>query len=226
MLLPSIRVLTGLLCLALLSTACATRGRLVPLKGKSSTVTVAAEGAAKGITVEVRPNAWSGVPERLRKVTPVLVIIENQHSERIRLRYNEFTLKAADGREYHALPPFDIKGTQVRTLSPAFPIRRFLLAPYQSTFFPGWPRFQGAFAYDPLYFQTYYTAFRRHRLPTSDMLVRALPEGVLDTQGKITGFLYFENIDPDVTKIDFVAQMMSADREGQVAEVRVPFDVR
>ena len=210
-----------------LTSACATRGRLVPLKGDSTVVALATgqQGDGAQVTVEVEPNAWRGVPRRLTKVTPVLVTIENEHAEPIRIRYNEFALKASDGRVFCALPPFDIKATQTEAIRSFYPMSGFLIAPYQSRFLPGFPAFAGRFAWDPIYFQSNFSTLRRFDLPTGDMLAKALPEGVLQPQGKMRGYLYFENIDPDLEDIEFIAKVVSAKSKQRVAEVRIPFEV-
>ncbi len=212
----------------MLGSSCALRGSLVPLKGDSSLAKVktSSNGESTSVDVEVKPNAWSGVPSNLTKVTPLLIKIDNQHSESIRLRYNEFILRAKDGRQFHALPPFDIKGSQVDRLNYNFPVSGFVIAPYQWRFFPAFPRVRGGFALDGIYYGAYHPAMNRLRLPTSDMIVKALPEGVLEPQGKITGFLYFENVDRDLEEIDFVAQIVSAESKATVGEIRIPFKVQ
>ena len=216
----------GAACL-LLCMGCVTRGKLVPLKGDSSIASVAANraGGTSGVTVEVRPNAWSGVPARLTKVTPVLLKIENEHSDRILIRYDEFLLETPDGRQFHALPPFDIEASQSEPFQYGYPTAGFFIAPYQARFFRGLPRFPGPFIYNQLYFQSYFPAMRRFDLPTTDMLVKALPEGVLDPQGRMAGFLYFENIDPDVEEIEFVGRFSSAATKASLGEIRIPFNV-
>ena len=210
-----------------LMSACATRGRLVPLKGESTSVAAATgqQGDSARVTVEVEPNSWRGVPRRLTKVTPVLVTIENEHNEPIRIRYNEFALKASDGRVFCALPPFDIRATQTDSFQSFYPMSGFLIAPYQSRFFPGFQTWGGRFAWDSIYFQSNFANLGRYDLPTGDMLAKALPEGVLQPQGKMRGYLYFENIDPDLEEIEFVAKVVSANSKQPVAEVRIPFEV-
>ncbi len=208
-------------------TACATRGTLVPLKGESSALALPIERGGQGakVLLEVRPNVWKGVPDRLTKVTPVLVSIENDQPESIRIRYNEFALRTPDGRVYCALPPFDINESQSVPVPTVYPMAGFWVAPYQARFFPRFRRWGGAFAYDPLYFQTNFSYWQRFNLPTADMLAKALPEGVLEPQGKVTGFLYFENIEPDVEEVEFVAQIVAAKSKARLAEARIPFDV-
>ena len=211
--------------------ACASQAKLVPLKGDSSVLKVAtgAGDAGTEVIIEVEPNAWSGVPVRLRKVTPVLITIENKHSERIRLRYDDFVLKAADGREFRALPPLKIKATEwsrqnLGGLPPAGLV--FGRYPFRGVGWgPGIGWGTGAFAFNSFYFGSY--PYRtRHDLPTTDMVVKALPETVLEPQARLSGFLYFQNLERDLEKVEFISRIISADSGEVVAEVRLPFKVK
>ena len=207
--------------------ACAARAQLIasPSDGAKMTKAGGLTVERAEVIIEVRPNAWAGVPARLTKVTPLLVTIENKRSERIRLRYNEFVLKGAKEQIFHALPPFDIKAVQSERSAYAFPTRGFIIAPYQARFFPRFQTFRGPFAFDTIYFQSFHTGLQRHRLPTGDMVVKALPEGVLEPQGKITGFLYFENVARELETVDFVAKIVSADSGEAITEFQLPFQV-
>jgi hypothetical protein len=64
-------------------------------------------------------------------------------------------------------------------------------------------------------------------LPTADMISMALPEGVLDPAGRITGFLYFEDVeDLDIASVDFTINLINADSGTQFGTVRLPFVVQ
>ena len=68
--------------------------------------------------------------------------------------------------------------------------------------------------------------FRRFQLPTGDMVQKALPEGVLEAGGRVTGFLYFEDI--DVGKDDtatFVTDLVNASNGETVGAIRIPLEI-
>jgi hypothetical protein len=171
-----------------------------------------ATAAAAGITVTVVADRWSGTPARLTQVIPLLVTIENRSATPVRLRYQDFALVAGPERWLTALPPFAIEGTEVVHLRDPYPwaYDGFFIAPHLARYYPFFTRFDGAFAYDPFFYSTYYPAFRRVSLPTGDMVQKALPEGVLRPGGRITGFLYFEHADFTGDRGTFVFDLIDA----------------
>ncbi|MEM7676546.1 MAG: hypothetical protein AAF449_11135, partial [Myxococcota bacterium] len=182
----SIRLSLGL-TVGLIATGCANQTKLYPAAGanlvkQEDGQTVGARVESAGIEVEVRPNAWVGVPTRLRRVTPLLITIENKNEDRIRLRYEEFVLMASDGRTFKALPPFHIRGAQSELDPFGFPAGGWLVPPYRFGAFP-WYQFGPGFypygggVFAPGLIAPYWGAnVRQHRLPTGDMIAKALPE--------------------------------------------------
>jgi hypothetical protein len=194
---------------------------------------VGKQATTVGITVTVKADAWSGQPVELTEVIPLLVTIENNSRVPIRLRYAEFTL-AGNGERAPALPPFEITGTETEVVGTAgvlngpypFPLTGFYVAPHSSRFYPRLRVFAGPFAYDPLFYSTYYPAFRRLRLPTGDMVQKALPEGVLEAGGKVTGFLYFEDIDVGADDTaTFTTDLVNASTGQTVGAIRIPLEI-
>jgi hypothetical protein len=188
---------------------------------------------AVGVTVTVKADAWSGVPAELTEVIPLLVTIENNSRLPIRLRYAEFTL-AGNGHRGPALPPFEITGTETEPIGTAgvldgpypYPLTGFYVAPHFRRFYPRLRAFAGPFAYDPLFYSRYFPAFRRLRLPTGDMVQKALPEGVLEAGGKVTGFLYFEDIDVGADEMaTFTTDLVNASTGQTVGAIRIPLEI-
>jgi len=216
----------------LMTTSCAIRGKLYPATGaelikKDDGETVGAKIESAGVAIEVRPNAWVGVPARLRRVTPLLITIENKNTDRIRLRYEEFILQAADGRTFKALPPFHIRGAQNEVDPFAFSAQGWLIPPYRFGVYPWYPIGPGLYPFAGGLFPPNWAAgIRQHRLPTGDMIAKALPESVIEPQGKLTGYLYFENVTKRIDKVDFVAEVVSVPQREKIGTVRIPFRVR
>lgn len=191
------------------------------------------QATAVGVIVTVKADAWTGVPAELTEVIPLLVTIENNSRVPIRLRYAEFAL-AGNGKRSPALPPLEITGTETEPVGTAglldgpypFPLTGFYIAPHFSRFYPGLTVFAGPFAYDPLFYSTYFPVFQRLRLPTGDMVQKALPEGVLEAGGKVTGFLYFEDIDvgPD-DMATFTTDLVNASTGRTVGAIRIPLEI-
>jgi hypothetical protein len=78
--------------------------------------------------------------------------------------------------------------------------------------------------YDPLYYDTYYPRWEID-LPTSDMLERALPEGVIEPGGRVTGFVYFPTIANDLDHVTFEASLSDGPDGERFAMLAVPFNV-
>ncbi|QDG49522.1 hypothetical protein FIV42_01850 [Persicimonas caeni] len=78
------------------------------------------------------------------------------------------------------------------------------------------------------YYSRYYPLYAEYQLPTGEMLVRALPEGVIDPGGRITGFVYFEDlesIEPTPDRVTFRYVLVDAEANRRFGVVEIPFDV-
>jgi hypothetical protein len=188
------------------------------------------EGAtttAAGVRVEARAGAWQWEPRDLQgRLEPLLVHIENTSTTPILLRYNRISLAGSTGQRYAAMPPYDVNGTLTAAYTvrnPYYPFTGFTVAPYLRSYYPLMTPFDGPFAYDPLYYDPYLTAYRRIQLPTADMVQRALPEGVLEPGGKVSGFVYFEHVDEDIPRFDFKFEIVDADSNRPVGTASIPF---
>jgi len=213
--------------LMLLAAGCAQSPELDPAP-RATTTAGAGEGAAAsdaGVRIEARSGVWDATPTDLpEKLTPVRVTVENESGRPLRIRFKEFALVAPDGDTHAALPPFDIEKAVTRPVTtPAFP--SFTVAPHLSPHYPGWPAFTGMFAHDRAYYGDYGPATRRVGLPSRAMVENALPEGVLDSGGSVSGFLYFEQVAPEDREVVFRTELVDAESEEQYGAVTIPFRV-
>lgn len=190
----------------------------------------AARAASNDVEVVVQADDWPGDAPIDMAVTPLRVRIENRGDIPVRIRYADFELVGSSGETYRALPPYKIEGVvprMVGTYDPIYPsidYYGFGVAPPYSPVYPGMRAFSGPFDYYPGYYDNYYRDWQD--LPTTDMLVRAIPEGVLQPGGHIEGYLYFQPVDADEeTSIRFVSELVDADTGGEVARLTVPFVV-
>lgn len=183
-----------------------------------------------GVRVHVVADSWSGVPSALGRIEPLLVTIENNGDVPLRLRYDQFAVIGPGGERKSALPPFEIRGTAL--VDPAFTpgsypfaVNGFWVAPHLSPYYPGFRTVSGPFAYDPWYYSTYYPTFARVSLPTTDMLAKALPEGVLEPGGRVTGFLYVEDEPESGDRATFAADLVNAVTAQPFARVNIPIEI-
>jgi len=101
---------------------------------------------------------------------------------------------------------------------------RFLVAPHFSSFYPGWEAWPYAYPYDPFYYDSLYASWPE-KLPTQDMLSKALPEGVVQNNGMVSGFVYFKGVGSQETSVTFVMNIADASNGESIGQVKVPFAV-
>ena len=189
---------------------------------------------------------WDGVPVRLPEmVTPIKLVIENHSGHPVRVSYRDCTLVGTSGFRYAALPPFPLRqavgrvgdpGTIVladyhpaqpvhpaRPVKPRYPHRHFHVAPPYVHVLPGLVVWSHLWAWDMMYASMW--ARWPVELPTVDMQEQALPEGVLDDGGVITGFLYFQRATNE-TALRLEVQLVDAETEAPLGTAALPFVVR
>ncbi len=58
------------------------------------------------------------------------------------------------------------------------------------------------------------------------MRFKALPQGVLDKDGIVSGFLYFEKVDSDAGRVDFIYELTNAVTGEDRGKIIIPYLVR
>ena len=224
-----------LLASALLAAGCSAPGtQLDPAPAANTVSAETAVDRVNGVRMTAETGAWGGLARVKTEVTPIRVTIENGSRVPLRLRYDEFALVNPQGRRYAALPPYGVEGSvEDPTLvdayspvtSPGFTYSGFSVAPYYRSVYPSVTPYAGSFGYDPLYYDRYYTAYREIALPTEEMVREALPEGVIDPGGRVSGFLYFERVPPTAPRVRFRADLADAQSGETFGEISIPFVV-
>ena len=211
--------------------ACASSAELV-VASNEDVALGRGEGAVErvsGVSLMVRAGVWPGWKIR-DDVTALRVTVTNDSARALQLRYDSFVLVAENGATYRALPPFEVRGTalsnQLVVEEPRFARRGFYLAPHHEYYFLENSTTSRNFYYDPIYYDRYYSYWRERALPTQKMLSLALPEGVVEPDGEVEGFLYFEPVNPEEERVTFRFDLIDADSEKSFAEVRVDFLVQ
>lgn len=194
-------------------------------------------GVAQSEQVELvaEVDAWSAFPPALeQRLTPVRVTLINNSDRPVELKYEHFALSGFDSVVYHPLPPVDIEGTVTQRAHPSiivprFAHRGFIVAPY---FYPYYdPYFVAAdpwayHALDPFYYRRYYPLWEVD-LPTRDMRELAIPEGVVEPNGRVSGYLYFPELEAaqEGERAILTAQLIDAKQRQQFGEITLPFVV-
>jgi hypothetical protein len=218
-----------LLCAAL-AAGCGGRTALTPAPQIGWLSDDAVQAFESGISVMVRTNEWSGERPMLRDVIPLLVTIDNRSDLPLRVRYADFALVTANGARAAALPPFAVGKAETPPEDSAaltiegYPYSHegFAIAPHLASHYPELPVYTQDFPYERAYYSTHHPAFMRIPLPGDVAARKALPEGVLDTGGRIAGFLYFAGLqDPGETTL--TANLVDAATGQQFGRIRIPF---
>jgi hypothetical protein len=195
-----------------------------------------AQKTAAEVTVTAQAESWRGADIE-DNVTPLRVTIQNDGDRPVRLRYSDFSLVGTRGERYAALPPYEIEGTVSRPAMARdyraldrldFRYSRFRVAPHYRFVYPTLSAYQlHRLYFDPYYYSYYYPYWGRieEDLPTPDMLRRVIPEGVIQSQGSVSGFLYFEHVDEDLAqaRLDFHAELVDAETGEMFATINIPF---
>jgi hypothetical protein len=100
----------------------------------------------------------------------------------------------------------------------------FMVAPHFSAFYPGWEAWPYSYPYDPFYYNSLY-AYWPEQLPTQDMLSKGLPEGVVQNNGKISGFVYFKGVGNQESSVTFAMNLVDATNGQPIGQVTIPFAV-
>jgi len=216
--------------------ACATEKVLEPAAGAALApggVNVA-EASAAGVTVKVTGDSWKGEPRDLGTLfTPVRVTLENHSGKTLRVSYRDFSLAGGSGFNYAAIPPMKARGTLNASKTTSAPPPRlvgwehrgFMVAPHYSYLYPGIEAWAGPFAYDPLYYDNFYSRWPE-RLPTQDMLSEALPEGTLQDGGSVSGFVYFQSVTGRESAVRFKMDLVDATDGQAFGRLAIPFQTK
>ena len=204
---------------------CVQRSELIPAP-EVNTPTEApkvATAEAAGVRVVVSPDKWQDQPQRLPYIQDLHVTVENQSGVPLRLRYSEFELVSTTGFAASPLPPYQIEQTAVDPIPhPAFYADRFRVAPHYVQHFPTLGPWPSRFDFDEGFYRHQYSLWEP-QLPTREMLEQAIPEGVIDDGGKVSGFLYFQELNPDMARVTFTIELINANTEENFGVVRIPF---
>lgn len=211
----------ALACLAsaLALAGCASHGGLRPAPGQQRAPDDpgSAVAMADGVRMIVSTHAWDGDPPDLEQsVTPLHVTLENHSSHPLRIRYPELKLRSP-ALDYQPLPPAKLVDKQVTVredpiLVPRTETHNFRYAPYRYPNYSDAPGLRDrAHPWEdvPEFYTRQYAKWTVP-LPTVDMIDRALPEGVLDPGGRVSGFLYFEHLRPGADQARFTFDLIDA----------------
>ncbi|HCF57287.1 MAG TPA: hypothetical protein DFS52_04720 [Myxococcales bacterium] len=207
----------GLFAMALLAAGCAREQTVVPVGGPQGTANVS------GVQLGVEAQAWEPPPDLAGKVTPLRVTLANGTGVPLRIRYDQFRVLSPTGAPRSVLPPLpaDLRSGSLGPLTPEFESESFFVPPPLLRVYPDQGLWAGPFEYrsDGLDgFESW-----PEGLPTTGMIQRAIPEGVIETGGRVSGFLYFPPLPEGAARYVFEADLVDANTGEGFATVSIPF---
>ncbi len=182
-----------------------------------------ASASVSGVHMTVVADAWTGMPPDLGDVQPLLVSIDNQSDVPLRISYDQFVAVGPGGDRQPAVPPLEIRETvwvDPYYFPGSYPVAR---GPYYyGGYYPRYRSYGGWYGWDPWY---YPTPSVRVGLPTQDMLMQALPDGVVEPGERMTGFLYLADKPRKGKHSTFVANLVNARTNQPFARIEVPIEI-
>jgi hypothetical protein len=188
-------VLVGILALAGM-VGCADRAELIPAQAAHTLpgTSKAATAEVAGVRVVATPNTEQDPAQGFPSFQALHIEIENQSGVPLRLRYADISLVNETGGAISALPPYLLQDVEVKPIShPTFYAQRFRVAPHYVRYFPTFSPWPSRFSYDEGFYRHQYGLWNPH-VPTRAMRENAIPEGVIDHGGDISGFVYFNKL--------------------------------
>ena len=225
------------LALALFAAACGSqRAVLSPAPGARVVPGTAAVGTTNLDSVRLRVEAgtWTGPRGIVEAVTPLKVTIENHTTQPLAIRYDRVLLTSREGAQLEAVPPFAPRLDAARALArpvegaaAGFVQRGFQVAPYLQPYYPHLSAFPTPFLFNALYYDRYADYWDARHAPVEAARANAIPEGVLQPGGAVTGYFYFPDVaDRDLSQVTFHADLVDTPNGDPVAYISVPFTVR
>lgn len=204
-------------------------GQLLPAKSAQAIPDVPGAAAAedRGVRVAAEANDWTAAPADLpERLTPIKVRLVNHSGGPIEVLYQDFALVGARGRRYAPLPPAPMgPGAAAPPVHPVYSSENFFVAPRLHDVYPSLEPWSAPLARDDDFYPRQLQRWQPD-LPTRPMRRMALPEGVLENGGEISGFLYFENATRKEKRVTFRAEIDQPPQGDQLTELEIPFVVR
>ena len=189
-----------------------------------------------GVRAAVDTDAWPSSLDVEEQLTPLHVTIENNSDAPIRIRYQEFALIGPQGQYFSALPPMaavvDVEESSIEsatvhgpTAEPSFRHRGFFIAPPYRYAYGDIPVWEHDYHHDSVYHTTYHGTYQNLNISADKLHVMALPEGVVEPGGRVSGFVYFEHVDNNLPRVQLRADLVNAETKRTVGSLSIPFTV-
>lgn len=236
---PTITIMIGGAALSLLALGACQQGGSGAYADSSAmedevTLRETGEAEVDDVHVTATVKAWPGDAFIKKEVTPVRITIDNDSEEHgVDISYKRFRLVEDDGDERAALPPFRIEGQAPEArVGAEYEVVDYDWVGTEYDVYDVYDPLYGEdvvvsdvdWVYEPDYYVDHYTYWADTTLPTTEMLVLALPEGVVKPGGKLVGWMYFEEVDATADKVEVRADIVSTKTGKKLGQATVQLD--
>ncbi len=177
----------------------------------------AAVAEVQDVELIAQTGTWPGHPQALDFATPVRLTIYNHGAKPVYFRYPDVTL-VGPTKDYAALPvyhaPTGAPLGSTRNYPPSvrehhsfLELNDFYVAHPFHGHHPTLPTYDAPLAHDWNYHDKHFAYWKDATLPTLEMRTYALPEGVLESGGRVSGFVYFERVEARAREDRFSLQL-------------------
>lgn len=222
-----------LVTVAVLAVACAQQAELEPADDADTPVTgEVAEAEMTGIELQVTGEVWQGDAIVTETVTPVKVEISNASNHSLLIAYDDFSLLGA-ASEYDVISPFvlDLADETAVTVMNVEPLTTvdvvadgFLVAPWVAPAYADFEVYDADLEIDRGAYVDYESVWVETGLPDEAMQAVALPEGVLSPGGIVSGYVYFEKLDPVEEDVNLMFRLEDAVTGEQFGALTIPME--
>lgn len=184
------------------------------------------------VRITVQSDAWKGDPAILEEVTPLKLSVENNNPQPIKVTYENLKLISKENDVYSALPIYEVEGNlEDARLAEDYEVivrtdidyNEFYIYPMYTRVYTDVPVTDYKFYENPEYYVQFYKAWDETGLPTNEMKIEALPEGILMEGGSLSGFVYFEKVDPELEEVEFRMKLINAETNEVFGSIEIPF---
>ena len=205
---------------------------LVPKDDDEVTLSETETITIDSVQVTVSSDSWVGSPEVRNEVTPLKITVANNNENPIKITYDNMKLVSEDSTVFTALPIYNLIGTVNDVqLAPEHNViveseidhDRFYIYPMYTRVYNNIPITDYKYFEDPSYYSQYYSEWNETGMPTAGMRNLALPEGILDNGGSISGFVYFQKVDADVESVELSMDIINAENNEVLGNIQLPF---
>ena len=193
----------------------------------------------QGVRVLVAADAWKRPESLADQLTPIQITVENHSGRPLQLLYPDIILSSGSGARYSPLAAtrdeaapyrfgsvmrsavYQPAAVYVPVMSRCSNQERLTDTPYPAHSYPGVTPSGGVFPY---------TAPEQdpscpENVASAEMLAQALPQGVVQNNARVAGFIYFQGVSDRESSVQLQINLVDANTGQSFGRVSIPFAV-